>query len=65
MIDVDAYVENHGSLCLVRPQTAFAHDWLKMNTDGQWWGGGLAVEPRYVTDLVSGMREEGMTVEAV
>jgi hypothetical protein len=61
---MDARVEGHGSVVLVRPLTDDACAWLKENTDGTWFGGALAVEPRYACDLVAGMREAGFTVEA-
>lgn len=53
-----ATVENHGSLYLVRPATDAAREWLEEHTDGQWFGGALVVEPRYVVDLLDGMADE-------
>jgi hypothetical protein len=61
---IDARVENHGSLFLVRALTDCALAWLEEHTDGQWLGNGLAVEHRYVTDLVAGLRDAGFIVEA-
>jgi hypothetical protein len=61
---MDARVEDHGSVLLVRPLTQNACAWLKENTDGMWFGSALAVEPPYVLNLVAGMREHGFTVEA-
>ncbi len=61
---LDAQVENHGSVLLVRPLTEAALAWLTENTDGTWFGDALAVEPRYVCNLVAGMRESGFVVEA-
>ena len=49
-------VENHGSLCLVKPLDDEALSWLNENVEGgQWWGGALAVEPRYLENLLDGM----------
>ena len=48
-------IECHGSLCIVQPLDGEAHEWLREHTDGQWWGGGLVVEPRYLKALVDGM----------
>ena len=53
-----AEVEDHGSLCLVRPLEDWAEEWLKENTDGTWWCGALVVEPRYVDDLLNGLAME-------
>ena len=47
-------VANHGSIILVRPTTQVARKWLERHTDGIWWGGALAVEPRYVEALLEG-----------
>ena len=60
----DARVEGHGSVVLVRPLTDDARAWLKEHTDGTWFGGALAVEPRYVCNLVVGMRDAGFAVGA-
>jgi hypothetical protein len=32
-------------------------------TDGQWFGGALAVEPRYAHDLAQGASSDGLVVE--
>ena len=59
--DIEGVVtlERHGmSLVLVRPTTEEARDWLQENTEGTWWCGALVVEPRYVLDLLNGMRLE-------
>jgi hypothetical protein len=60
----DASVENHGSITLVRPLTGAAKTWLEENVqeDAQYLGSALAVEPRYVDDLVAGMTGDGLTV---
>lgn len=60
----DARVENHGTIVLVRPLTEPALDWLSEHTDGTWFGNALAVEHRYVSDLVAGLRDAGFAVEA-
>jgi hypothetical protein len=54
------FIENHGSIVLIRPLTADVHDWLDTNVhDPQWFGGALVVEPRYVETLVSALISEG------
>ena len=58
----DVTVDYHLSVVLVTPQTAGARAWLQHHTDGQWFAGGLAVEPRYLDALVEGLREDGFTV---
>lgn len=60
----DAIVYNHGSLCLVRPLTPAADAWIDDNVHegSNWFGPSLVVEPRYVADLVAGMRAAGLEV---
>lgn len=60
----DVRVEDHGTICLVRPMRDGALAWLKVHTDGTWFGGAVAVEARYLFDLVAALREAGFTVEA-
>ena len=62
----DARVEgrNGDTVLLVRALTDSALAWLEEHTDGQWLGNGLAVEHRYVADLVEGLRDAGFVVEA-
>jgi hypothetical protein len=59
---MDISIENHGSLTLFRPLTDEGREWLESNTEGTWWGGALAVEPRYAVDLAEGAVEEGLGV---
>ena len=61
----DVRVENHGSIILIRPLNDNVSDWLSDNTDGQWFGGALACEPRYVHALMEGMIENGFQVEGI
>lgn len=58
----DFTVENHGTIWLVRPSNDDARTWLNEHTDGTWFGGALAVEPRYVEALVEGITEHGFTL---
>jgi len=64
-IAVDALVENHGSIFLVRPVSSAAQNWLDENVsdDAQYFGNALAVEHRYISDLVEGMKLDGLAVQ--
>jgi hypothetical protein len=59
----DIQVENHGTILLFRPQTDAAREWLTAHVDSeaQWFGGALVVEPRYAADLAQGLEDEGFT----
>lgn len=52
-------VIHHGSIVTIKPRTAEAREALKamVQEDATWWGGHLAVEPRYLADLLAGMEE--------
>lgn len=60
----DVTVTNHGSIFTFRPLTPAAHCWLEDNVsdDAPWWGGALAVEPRYAHALVEGLEAEGLVI---
>lgn len=66
---VDVRVEHHGSLYLLRPLSDAASSWVDENVgthDGdepQWFGGALVVEPRYVGELLRGMRDSGLVAQ--
>ena len=61
---IDARVENHGSLALIRPLTKAAKVWFGRNLpeDAQYMGDAPAIEPRYVSDIVDGMIADGLVV---
>jgi len=64
---VDIIVTNHGSIFLVDPRNVLATDWLKENVQegAQHLGKKLAVEHRFIADLVNGMRNDGLVVEVL
>ncbi len=64
-MDADVIVTREGmSLCLFRPQTDEALDWLLENVlhEDAWMGNTLVVETRYVGPLVEALASEGFTV---
>lgn len=60
----DVEIANHGSIVLVRPMTDAARAWLAENvsTEAIWFGGSLAVEPRYIEPLIEGMKNDDLVV---
>jgi hypothetical protein len=65
MDNPDFIIENHGSVFLVRPTNEGAVQHLRENVQGDasWFGDALAVEHRFIENLVAQLREEGWTVE--
>jgi hypothetical protein len=61
---VDIRVENHGSIFLMVGASKAGLDWLAENveTTAQWFNYSVAVEPRYVVDIVEGARSAGLEV---
>jgi hypothetical protein len=60
----DYVVTDHGSVFLVQPTNDAAKHNLEehLGDDAQWFGGALAVEHRYIENLVAELRDEGWTV---
>ena len=61
---VDVRVVNNGSIVLFHLNTSEASNWVEENVskEAQYFGNALVVEPRYVADLVAGMRHDGLEV---
>jgi hypothetical protein len=61
----DFEVENHFSLYLLRPLTTEAWDWIEehLSTDCNWFANAVAVEHRYIADIVNGIRADGLSVQ--
>jgi hypothetical protein len=60
-------LDNHGSIALLIPLTNAGREWLESNVNPepwQWFGPGLAVEPRYLGALLNGALDDGLEVEA-
>ena len=60
----DISIENHGTLFLFRLNTLAAAEWVSQNvqSNAQFFGDALVVEPRHAADLATGMREDGMVI---
>lgn len=60
----DFTVTNHGSIFLLTPMNEVASEWIEDNLpeDRQTLGLAVAVEHRYIADIVNGIRHEGLTV---
>lgn len=61
---IDVAVENHGSLCLLRPVSSIGEKWLVDNIhEPMYLGTAVAVEPRLLSNVVDGMQEAGLELE--
>jgi len=63
-MSTDFELQNEGSLCLLRPLTGQAVEWLDehIEQDRQIFGTAVVVEHRYVADIVRGIRADGLEV---
>ncbi len=61
-MNIDITITNEGSLMMFHAHSEGARHWLRENTDGQWLGWALAVEPRYAARLADGLLEEGFII---
>lgn len=63
----DFDLSGHGSIAILTPLTAAAQDWADTNIsceDWQLWGrNGIAVDGRYVGDLIEVILGEGFTLQ--
>ena len=66
---IDLQVENHGSIYTLAPQSVFGQQWIEEHlpddapTFGRTrFGGIVAVEHRYIGDIVRGAQADGMEV---
>lgn len=64
LVAKDVELEFHGTINLLRPLSPQAASWIDENIadEAQWFGGALAVEPRYCPVIVAGMIDDGLAV---
>lgn len=62
LMDID--FTGHGSLYVLTPQTGEAAEWCNehLPEDAMTVGRGYAVEHRYISDIVEGIRGDGLAV---
>jgi len=62
----DVHIVDHRSIVLFHLNTTEASAWVEENlsNEAQFFGTALVVEPRYVADLIAGMRETGLEVRS-
>lgn len=67
MENVDYKLYDSGSIITVQPMHTGADAFLRdvISEESTWFGTALAVEPRYISDLVNGLRKAGYIVDDV
>ncbi len=61
----DVSVQNHGSICIINFTSKNAQAWREEHIpeEAQCWGQhGVAVEPRYVGDILEGIQNDGLII---
>jgi hypothetical protein len=62
----DLTYTNHGTIGILAGVSEAGKEWLEQNVQAEgWahWGGGIAVEPRYVGAILDGAANDGLEVE--
>ena len=62
----DFQLTDHGSIWLLNPVTKAAQEWVADNIpdDAQRHGNAVAIEPRYVDNIVEGVSGAGLRVQS-
>jgi hypothetical protein len=60
----DFFVQNEGSIFLLRPLTYAAQEWIRDNIspDRMMFGDAVVVEHRFILDLIDGILADGLEV---
>ena len=60
----DFQLTDRGSICVLRPMNDEAREWIDFNVDpdAQWFGRGVVIEPRYVSDIAEGIVSDGLSI---
>ena len=61
----DFYLANHGSICMLTPLTLRATFWIDDHIDptAMRMGSSIAIESRFVQNIVEGIRSDGLTIQ--
>ncbi len=61
----DFTVQDEGTIFLLTPVSDLAVDWVDSHLpqDAQHFGDSILVEHRYISDIVAGIQDDGLTVE--
>lgn len=55
---------DHGSITILKPVSAPAHDWVEQHLpdDAQSFAGGVVIEPRYAEPILDGIAADDLTI---
>jgi hypothetical protein len=62
----DVTVTSYRTVLLLNPESEAGEQWIRDNVHAeswQWFGGSLALEPRYMDDVACGIRDAGLSIE--
>lgn len=62
---MDLVINDYGSILVVMSDTERGNEWIEDNlndVDTLTWAGGVAVEPRYIAEIMTGAISDGLTV---
>ena len=62
----DFHFAHHGSITLLTPLTVAAYDWVDEHIPQnatRWGQCSVAVEPRYIGDIIAAIYEDGLTCQ--
>lgn len=61
----DFTLENHGSIVLLKPNKRASAKWLTDTApeDAQFFGNALAIEPRYVSNVIEAARADRFNIQ--
>lgn len=61
----DLAVENHGTLMILRPESAEGREWIADHVadDAMMLGAAVVVEPRYMAAILIGADADGLTIK--
>ena len=62
----DIQIRDEGTIILLTPTSTAGREWCAewINENGPQWSGAYVVERRYVADILDGMTDDGLTVQA-
>ena len=63
-VKADFWLRNEGSIFILYPWTQSAKDWVNEHIpeDAQYFGDGVVVEPRYVSNIIAGIEGDGLSI---